>query len=143
MKNLRLKQPSGWFAADDSFQRALILLSDGAFKLFALLCLEAERPSGRLTFHQAELARKLGKSRRSIGTYLNELQEKDICRITSGANQYDSSLLQIADRYWPYETDPGENDQSNAEENAYLKAIEWHKSIRDRARGVSVYREVA
>ena len=79
MSRLRLKQSSGWFVADDSFRQALDRLSDGAFKLFALLCLEAERPSGRVTFRQTELARKLGKSRRSVGTYLKDLQEKGIC----------------------------------------------------------------
>jgi len=31
---VRLKQVSGWFAADESFARALELLSDGAFRLF-------------------------------------------------------------------------------------------------------------
>jgi hypothetical protein len=130
MKTFRLKQSTGWFAAGDSFQRALTRLSDGAFKLFALLCLEAERPSGRLTFHQMDLARKLGKSRRSIGTYLNELQQKEICRITSGVNQYDSNLLQISDRYWPYEADSSENAESSSEETAYLKEIEKFYSSR-------------
>ena len=32
---LRLKEPSGWCAAGNRFQRALTRLSDGAFKLFA------------------------------------------------------------------------------------------------------------
>jgi len=64
MSRLRLKQSSGLFAADDSFRRAPDRLSDGAFKLFAQLCLEAERSSGRLTFRQTEPARRLGKSRR-------------------------------------------------------------------------------
>jgi biotin operon repressor len=130
MKNLRLKQPNGWFAADRSFQKALTLLSDGAFKLFALLCLEAERPSGRLAFHQAELAQKLGKSRRSIGAYLNELQEKGTCRITSGKNQYDYNIFQFEDHYWPYETDPDENEQPSQEETDYLKTIETFYSSR-------------
>jgi hypothetical protein len=130
MKTLRLKQSTGWFAAGDSFERALMLLSDGAFKLFALLCLEAERPSGRLAFHQAEIARKLGKSRRSIGAYLNELQQKEICQITSGVNQYDSNILQISDQYWPYEADSSENPESSSEEAAYLKEIEKFYSSR-------------
>jgi hypothetical protein len=130
MNNLRLKQPSGWFAADRSFQKALTRLSDGAFKLFVLLCLEAERPSGHVAFHQAELARKLGKSRRSIGAYLNELQEKGICRVSSGKNQYDCNILQFEDHYWPYETDPNENEQPNQKEKDYLKAIETFYSSR-------------
>jgi hypothetical protein len=39
--NLCLKESSGWFVAGASFQRALRTLSDGAFKLFTYLCLEA------------------------------------------------------------------------------------------------------
>ena len=124
MNRLRLKPSTGWFAADDSFKRALVELSDGAFKLFALLCLEAQRPSGRLAFRQGTLARKLGKSRRSVGTYLKQLQEKGICRIASGSNQYDSGTLTISAQYWPYETDSCQTSESNSEETAYLKAIE-------------------
>jgi hypothetical protein len=41
-----LKQPSGWFAAGAAFRQALTLLSDGAFKLFAYLCLQAKRQTG-------------------------------------------------------------------------------------------------
>jgi hypothetical protein len=37
-----LKESSGWFAAGNSFRRALPLLSDGAFKMFAYICLEAD-----------------------------------------------------------------------------------------------------
>lgn len=124
MNRLRLKPSTGWFAADDSFKRALVELSDGAFKLFALLCLEAQRPSGRLAFRQGELALKLGKSRRSVGTYLQQLEEKGICRIASGSNQYDSTTLQISAPYWPYETDSSQSTESSPEETAYLKAIE-------------------
>ena len=46
---LRLKHPTGWFAAGREVSRALPLLSDGAFKLFKLyihLCLTAERSTG-------------------------------------------------------------------------------------------------
>jgi hypothetical protein len=124
MNRLRLKPSTGWFAADDSFKRALVQLSDGAFKLFVLLCLEAQRPSGRLAFRQGELALKLGKSRRSVGTYLQQLEEKGICRVASGSNQYDAGTLQISAPYWPYETDSSQSTESSPEETAYLKAIE-------------------
>src|SRR6266508_260793 len=40
-ERLSLKEPTGWFAAGDAFRKALASLSDGAFKLFAYLCLEA------------------------------------------------------------------------------------------------------
>ena len=124
MNHLRLKQSTGWFAADDSFKRALVQLSDGAFKHFVLICLEAQRPSGRLAFNQGKFARKLGKSRRSVGSYLKQLQEKGICRIASSSNQYDSGTLTISNQYWPYETDSCQASESNSEETAYLKAIE-------------------
>jgi len=42
-ERLSLKESSGWFAAGASFRRALTVLSDGAFRLFALICLEADR----------------------------------------------------------------------------------------------------
>ena len=130
MNHLRLKQSNGWFVADDSFKHALLQLSDGAFKLFVLLCLEADRPSGRLAFSQAELARKLGKSRRSVGTYLQQLQQKEICRVDSASNQYDSGTLQISAQYWPYETESCQNSESNSEEITYQKAIEKFYSSR-------------
>ena len=130
MSRLRLKQSSGWFVADDSFRQALDRLSDGAFKLFALLCLEAERPSGRVTFRQTELARKLGKSRRSVGTYLKDLQEKGICQVDSGVNQHDTNILQISPRYWPYETESGENPEASSQESQYCREIEKFYSSR-------------
>jgi biotin operon repressor len=130
MNRLRLKQTTGWFAADDSFKRALRQLSDGAFKLFALLCLEADRPSGRLAFRQAQLAQKLGKSRRSVGTYLRQLQQKGICRVASSSNQYESGILLISPQYWPYETDSLQTTESSPEETAYLEAIQQLYSAR-------------
>jgi hypothetical protein len=45
----RLKHPSGWFAAGREVARAIALLSDGAFKLYIHLCLNADRRTGRLT----------------------------------------------------------------------------------------------
>jgi hypothetical protein len=38
---LVLKNPRGWFAAGAEVQKAMTLLSDGAFKLFVYLCLKA------------------------------------------------------------------------------------------------------
>ena len=56
------KSRGGFFAAGVVLLRALGALSDGAFKVYARACLHAERPSGRLTFECAELARSLGKA---------------------------------------------------------------------------------
>ena len=98
----RLKVSSGWFAAGASFQRALTILSDGAFRLFAYLCMEADRETGRYAASQTELARVLGRSRRIIGRYIVELEREGICRIHSGKNQYDRNSFEILDDYWPY-----------------------------------------
>jgi hypothetical protein len=109
-----LKEPSGWFAAGTSFRRALRTLSDGAFKLFAYLCLEADRRTGRFEAVQEELAKAIGKSRRIVGKYIDELKQKQICIVRSARNQYARTCFEIRDEYWPYraqnpapETDPG------------------------------------
>ena len=47
-EQLVIKNPRGWFAAGIEVQKAMNLLSDGAFKLFMYLCLNARRDSGRL-----------------------------------------------------------------------------------------------
>src|SRR6266487_4682459 len=74
-------QPAGWFAAGDGFRKALMLLSDGAFRLFSFLCLEADRHTGQHQATQKELAGALGKSKRIIGNYVAELQAKGICDV--------------------------------------------------------------
>ena len=76
---MKLKDPSGWFAAGPRMLQALFGLSDGAFKLFAYLSLTAGRSTGTLNVTQLELARVLAKSRNSISTYLEELATKGLC----------------------------------------------------------------
>jgi len=116
----KLKASSGWFAADVSFQRALRMLSDGAFKLFAYMSLEADRETGRYEATQTELARVLGKSRRIIGKYIAELERERICTIRSGRNQYDRNIFEILDDYWPY-TRPSTIEEANSKEvDAYV-----------------------
>lgn len=100
---VRLKEPPGWFAAGSGFRRSLGLLSDGAFKLFVWICLEARRDSGQLEATHKELARALGKSKRVIGRWLAELQAKGICQVEPGSNQYEPTRLRLTDSYWPYE----------------------------------------
>lgn len=53
--DLRLKRPGGWFAAGAEFEQAIHASSDGAFKLYAWVCLHAARGSGRLDFDRSEL----------------------------------------------------------------------------------------
>ena len=102
----QLKQPRGWFAAGEGFRRALGLLSDGAFKLFAWICLHAERPSGELAFERAALARSLGKSRSALGRHLAELAAKRVCEIEPAPNQHRGSRLRVLPAFWPYRAAP-------------------------------------
>jgi hypothetical protein len=65
---LALKQSTGWFAAGRQFGQALSELSDAAFKLYAWLCLNADRRTGHLhstvtvAFCGTEQARAVGGS---------------------------------------------------------------------------------
>src|SRR5260221_9285742 len=102
-QRLRLKQqPYGWFVAGDAFNRAMTRLSDGAFKLFAFLCLRADRHSGSVQATHKELATALGKSRRAVGSYVAELDRKEVCVVKPGANQHARTSFEIREDYWPY-----------------------------------------
>ena len=121
--HLCLKEPSGWFAAGTSFRRALLMLSDGAFKLFAHLCLEADRRTGRFETGHAELAKAIGKSRRIVGKYIEELEHKEVCTVRSGRNQYARTSFEICDDYWPYRRMQEVEDANGQVRNAYIDAI--------------------
>jgi hypothetical protein len=120
---LCLKEPSGWFAAGASFREALCILSDGAFKLFAHLCLEADRRTGRLEATQAELAKAIGKSRRIVGKYVEELESKGVCTVRSGRNQHARTSFEIRDKYWPYRRTQEAGDTHDPLPDAYVSAI--------------------
>lgn len=97
-----LKESTGWFAAGQSFRQALTLLSDGAFKLFAHVCLEADRRTGRFEASHKDLASALGKSKRIIGRYVAELEAGETCKITPARNQYARTTFEVCDAFWPY-----------------------------------------
>lgn len=118
---LVLKHSSGWFAAGHEMARALSLLSDGAFRLFVYVCLNADRTSGQMPLRQAELARQLGKSRRSITTYLEELRDRGVCHLRPAANQYQPGRTEITDAFWPYQKPaPAPVD---AQESRYIEQV--------------------
>ena len=98
----RLKRRAGFFAAGAEFARALDVLGDGAFKLFAHACLEADRASGRLAFERGELAQRLGKSRSALGRHLRELVRAGVCELETAPNQHRHSVLAVRAEYWPY-----------------------------------------
>ena len=97
---LILKQPTGWFAAGREVAQAMTLLSDGAFKLYLHLCLQAERHTGRVAFNAAEWRQALGKDPSWIEACLGELYRNSVCEGGAGA-------VEIRDRFWPYEKQGG------------------------------------
>jgi hypothetical protein len=120
-ERLRLKESTGWFAAGKAFRRALALLSDGAFRLFTYICLEADRRTGRIQATHKDLATALGKSKRAIGTYVSELESKGVCLLKPGKNQFAATVFEIADSYWPYYREG--NSSKSTEQMAYVKSI--------------------
>ncbi|HSW40343.1 MAG TPA: hypothetical protein VLL97_12720 [Acidobacteriota bacterium] len=116
----KLKSSSGWFAAGKSFRHAALTLPDGTFKVFAYIALEAERETGCPAITQTELARVLRKSRRAIGKYISELQQKRFCFVTPATNQHVPSIFEVADEYWPYEKGvPG----NSTEDESFVAAV--------------------
>ena len=121
LAKLRIKEPAGWFVAGEGFRRALGLLSDGAFKLFAHLSLQADRRTGRITATHKELAAALGKSKRVVGTYVTEIETKEVCKVLSGKNQFIATVYEISDRYWPYHREP--SSQELPEIQTYVESV--------------------
>jgi hypothetical protein len=110
---LRLKHPTGWFAAGREVSRALNVLSDGAFKLYIHLCLVAERSTGQVHADPAELAKALRKSRRSVVAYLDELRRQGVCGLQPARNQHGQGQIGILDAFWPYERPPAQEKPKN------------------------------
>jgi hypothetical protein len=117
----KIKQSKGWIAAGDGFRRASQLLSDGAFKLFVHLALEADSRTGCVRAAYKDLAADLKKSKRAIGTYSAELSEKEVCKIRPGENQYCKTDFEICDSYWPYER---ETHSETREPDSYVAEVQ-------------------
>jgi len=105
---LKLKNPKGWFAAGDEVQRAVTLLTDGAFKLYVYICLHARRNTGTLDTNQTELSRNLRKSQGSIRKYLQELESADVCKSRMTRSRHAKGVIEITPEFWPYDRSPGE-----------------------------------
>ena len=97
---LRLKQPTGWFAAGTEVAQALRLLPDGAFKLFMWICLNSDRGLGAIRAEPGEIARALGKTEAEIHANLRDLFLAEIGQPTA------DGTIQVADRFWPYKRLP-------------------------------------
>jgi hypothetical protein len=105
--HLMLKHDTAWFAAGIEVEKAMQILSDGAFKLYLFLCLEARRDQGRIEISQTELAKRLNKGTQTIRHHLRELEQSAICRLSGFAPvPYSRGQIEITDDYWPYHRSP-------------------------------------
>jgi hypothetical protein len=111
---LRLKKPNGWFPAGDNFLQAMPQLSDGAFKLFVFLCLNADRQTAMYMVGHRSLASAIGKSRPATEGYIAELKNKGFCSVSPSRIPYVGTSFRINERYWPYQS----SDQNAVEEDS-------------------------
>ncbi len=110
---LRLKNPSGWFAAGQEVAAALEILSAEAFQLYLYLCLNAERHSGRIVWEFEAVSSVLRRGDQSVRAAMDELRRQQICTL---AQQADGWTVEICDRFWPYEktaAGPSGRDQAD------------------------------
>jgi hypothetical protein len=119
---LTLKNPRGWFAAGSEVQRAMMILSDGAFKLFVYLCLNARRDSATLEVSQTDLARNLKKTQGTIRSHLREMESSGVCRSQFSRHPFARGVIQIAESFWPYEK-PGQPAVAEHGSDAFVSGI--------------------
>jgi hypothetical protein len=102
---LKLKNPKNWFAAGLEIQQAMEILSDGAFKTFLYICLNARRDTGILRITQTDLARNLKKANGTIRKNLQEMESAGVLCLNKFRNSpVEPGTIQVAAGYWPYET---------------------------------------
>src|SRR5260370_38522814 len=121
---LRLKRPTGWFAAGQEMATALLLLSDAAFKLYVFLCLKVDRHSARMVWEALELANVLQCDRKSVTDALEELCRREVCIRHPGADgriSSDQISVEICDRFWPYQKPPAE--VFGIDQNRYVQRV--------------------
>jgi hypothetical protein len=116
---LVLKSPKGWFAAGAEVQKAMAVLSDGAFKLFVYLCLNAQRAAGVLETTQTELAHSLKKGHATIRAYLREMEAAGVCRCRFSHSG--RGMVEMAEAYWPYQK--AEQEMLDNGADAFASAI--------------------
>jgi hypothetical protein len=102
-ESLVLKNPRGWFAAGTEVQKAMNLLTDGAFKLFVYLCLNARRDTGRLEGSLTQLARNLKKQQHTVRLYLREMEKAGICRFQFHHSPLGDGFVEVVEEFWPYQ----------------------------------------
>ena len=90
-------------------------------KLFVYLCLKADRCTGELTVSPTQLAPALRKSRRSLFTYLGELQSRGLVQLSLARNQHERTHIQISEAFWPYQRSLVQEPE--AAESQYLDQV--------------------
>ena len=100
---LILKSPRGWFAAGAEVQKAMDLLSDGAFRLFVYLCLNARRDTGTLESSLTQLAKNVKRSQHTVRLYLREMESAGICRCRFGHSPLGNGAIEVTEEFWPYQ----------------------------------------
>jgi hypothetical protein len=118
---LALKNPKGWFAAGAEVAKALTTLSDGAFKLFLYLCLNARRDTGVLETTQTELARNLKKGTAAIRAYLGEMETAGVCLSRFSHSPASRGRVEVTEAYWPYQK--AEPDKLDDQAEAFVSAL--------------------
>jgi len=103
LEQLVLKNPHGWFAAGAEVQRAMDLLTDGAFKLFVYLCLNARRDTGVLEGSLTQLAKNVKKGQHTVRLYLREMEAASICRFRFNRSPLGRGVVEVSEQFWPYQ----------------------------------------
>jgi len=80
------------------------------------------RDTGRLSVNDRDLMIGLRKSRRSIISYLAELDRHGVCEIESARNQHHRGQIEIRDAFWPYHKMPAPVAADNL--TGYIKQIQ-------------------
>jgi len=99
---MNIKQERGWFPAGNEMLRAFDILSDGAFRLYFYLCLHSSRATAKFSSTQTLLAASVGRSKGSIGKYIEEMKTQKVLDVASARNQHEETEIRICDSFWPY-----------------------------------------
>lgn len=92
----------------ESAHRAFSVLSDGAFRIYFHLCRTAALDIRTCYCTYDTLASSIGRSKRSIATYLSEMQSKGVCLVRPAANQHGKTEIEICETFWPFEKVPSD-----------------------------------
>jgi hypothetical protein len=126
---LVLKNPRGWFAAGAEVQKAMHLLTDGAFKLFVYLCLNARRDTGVLEGSLTQLAKNVKKGQHTVRLYLREMEAAGICRSQFGHSPLGHGAVEVTEEFWPYQ----KSDQEPSSDDSFEFVTAIRKMLQARA----------